>query len=91
MTTRQCDAKSPVEEQRAIVEYIARETEKGEAVLDVAKRTNPFLRKCCSTRIVGAVIGKIDVGRWRDQLAGHAGATALGFRAVVGDGAELRT
>lgn len=91
MTTRQCDAKSPVEEQRAMVEHIARETERGEAVLDVAKHTNPFLKECCSALIVAAVNGEIDVGRWRDQRAGHTGASALGFRAVVGDGAEFRT
>lgn len=91
MTTRRCDAKSPVEEQRANGEHIARETERGEAVLDVTKRTNHFLKECCSALIVAAVTGEINVGRWRDQLAGHAGALALSFRAVVGDGAELRT
>ena len=72
-----------------MVEHIARETERGEAVLDVAKHTNPFLKECCSALIVAAVTGEIDVGRWRDQRAGHTGASALGFRAVVGDGEEL--
>ena len=91
MTTRQCAVKYPVEEQRAIVKRIARETERGEAVLDVARRTNPFLKECCSALIVAAVTGEIDMGRWRDQRAGHVGAAALGFRVVVGDGAELRT
>jgi len=72
--------------QRAIVEHIVRETERGEVILDLAKGTNPFLRECCFALFVAAVTGEIDVGRWCDQRVGHVGASALGFRAVVGDG-----
>jgi type I restriction enzyme, S subunit len=52
----------PMDEQRAIVEHIARETEKLDAVRGATERTMALLKERRAALIAAAVTGQIDVG-----------------------------
>jgi type I restriction enzyme S subunit len=52
----------PEQEQRAVVEHIARETAKLDAVRAATERTIALLKERRSALIAGAVTGQLDVG-----------------------------
>jgi type I restriction enzyme S subunit len=57
----------PEQEQRSIVEHIARETAKLDAVRAANERTIALLKERCAALIAAAVTGQLDVGRRHDR------------------------